>query len=238
MSSENLARKDIQPQWCLGCGAHVIFRAACEVISELKIEPVVVSGIGCTARGAAYFNLDSVHGIHGRAVPLAVGIKHGNPKLNVLVFSGDGDLLGIGLGHLIHAARRNDNITVICNDNEVFGMTGGQLSPTTKLGEITTTTPKGSRIQPINTQKLLLSNKNFFYARTSPVFKTHLKKCIKEAMKHKGFSFIEVISPCIINYKRQTGKKAGDVFKEIMLKYKITEENRELKDNELGIVKK
>lgn len=232
----NIVRKNIEPQWCLGCGAHIIFRATCEVLEELKIKPVIVSGIGCTARGAAYFNTDSVHGIHGRAVPLAVGIKQGNPKLNVLVFSGDGDLLGIGLSHLVHSARRDDNITVLCNDNEVFGMTGGQLSPTTKIGEITTTTPQGSKIQPINSQQLFLANKNYFYARTSPVFKDHLKKCIKEAIKHQGFSFIEIISPCIINYKRQTGKGAGDAFKEIMLKYKIIDENRELKDNELGIV--
>jgi 2-oxoglutarate ferredoxin oxidoreductase subunit beta len=238
MKLKSLTRKEIQPQWCLGCGLHVIFRAACEAIAELKINPIIVSGIGCTARGAAYFNTDSVHGIHGRAVPLAVGIKQGNPKSNVLVFSGDGDLLSIGLNHLIHSARRNDNITIICNDNEVFGMTGGQVSPTTKLGQITTTTPYGSKIQPINTQKIILSNKNYFYARTSPIFKNHLKKCIKEAVKHNGFSFIEIISPCIINYKRQTGKAASEAFKEIMLKYKITDENRELKNNEFGIVRK
>lgn len=238
MNSEDLSNKNIRPQWCLGCGLHLLFQTTREVLAELKINPVIVSGIGCTARGAAYFNLDSVHGIHGRAIPLAVGIKRGNPKLNVIIFSGDGDILSIGISHLIHAARRNDNITVICNDNGVFGMTGGQLSPTTKLGSLTTTTPRGSTIQPINTQALILSNKKYFYARTSPIFRDHQKKCIKEAIKHKGFSFIEIISPCIINYKRQTGKGAAEAFKEIRLKYKITNQNHPLKDNELGIVKK
>lgn len=224
--------------WCPGCGLHILFYATCEVLDELdKTNTIIVSGIGCTGRGAAYFNLDSVHGIHGRAIPLAVGIKRINPNLEVIVFSGDGDLLGIGGNHLIHAARRNEDITVICNDNEVFAMTGGQLSPTTRKGGITITTPEGSTIQPINTQGILLSNKKYFYARTSPIFKEHFKKCLKEALEYKGFSFIEVISPCIINYARKMGKNAADMFKEIKEKYKIQGENRPLKDNELGIVK-
>jgi len=239
VSFQRFVRKEMLPLgWCLGCGLHTLFYSTCEVLDKLnKTNTVVVSGIGCTGRGAAYFNLDSVHGIHGRAIPLAVGIKKVNPKLNVMVFSGDGDLLGIGGNHLIHAARRSDNITVICNNNEVFAMTGGQLSPTTRIGGITITTPKGNIVQPINTQGILLSNKKYFYARTSPVFKEHLKKCLKEALEYKGFSFVEVISPCIINYARKMGKNVADVFKEIKKTYKICEENRALKDNEIGIVK-
>ncbi len=239
MSSQRFVRKEMLPLgWCPGCGLHILFYATCEVLDELdKTNTIIVSGIGCTGRGAAYFNLDSVHGIHGRAIPLAVGIKRINPNLEVIVFSGDGDLLGIGGNHLIHAARRNEDITVICNDNEVFAMTGGQLSPTTRKGGITITTPEGSTIQPINTQGILLSNKKYFYARTSPIFKEHFKKCLKEALEYKGFSFIEVISPCIINYARKMGKNAADMFKEIKEKYKIQGENRPLKDNELGIVK-
>jgi len=234
----NYSRKEIKPQWCLGCGAHILFHTSCEAFKELNVSPIIVSGIGCTARGAAYFNLNSIHGVHGRAIPIALGVKYADPKLKVLVFSGDGDLTGIGGNHLIHAARRNDDIMVICNDNEVFGMTGGQLSPTTKKGAFTTTTPEGSKFSPINLQGIITSNKKYFYARTSPMYKDHLKKCLKEALKHKGFSFIEVVSPCIISYKKQVGGNAADAFKEIRLRYKICEENRLLKDDELGIVEK
>lgn len=240
MSFQRFIRKEAVPlKWCPGCGLHALFYATCAILDELNKEnTVIVSGIGCTGRGAGYFNLDSVHGIHGRAIPLAVGIKTTNPDLNVMVFSGDGDLLGIGGNHLLHSARRNDDITVICNNNEVFAMTGGQLAPTTRIGGITTTTPEGSTIQPINTQGILLSNKKYFYARSSPIFKEHLKKCLKQALEYKGFSFIEVISPCIINYARKMGKSAADMFKEIKETYKICAQNRPLKDNELGIVKK
>jgi len=239
MSFQRFVRKEMLPlKWCPGCGLHILFYATCEILNELnKTNTIIVSGIGCTGRGAAYFNLDSVHGIHGRAIPLAVGIKKINPNLEVIVFSGDGDLLGIGGNHLIHAARRNEDITVICNNNQVFAMTGGQLSPTTKRGGITTTTPEGSTIQSINTQGILLSNKKYFYARSSPVFKEHLKKCLKETLEYEGFSFIEVVSPCVINYARKVGKSVADTFREIKETYKICEENRLLKNNELGIVK-
>ncbi|MFH1592063.1 MAG: thiamine pyrophosphate-dependent enzyme [Candidatus Woesearchaeota archaeon] len=240
MGFQEFVRKEMLPLgWCNGCGLHILFYSLCELFDELnKTNTVIVSGIGCTGRGAAYFNLDSVHGLHGRAIPLAVGIKRANPKLDVVVFSGDGDILGIGGNHLIHAARRNENITVICNDNEVFAMTGGQLSPSTRLGGVTTTTPKGSVIQPLNTQGILLSNKKYFYARSSPVFKTHLKKCLRESLSYEGFSLVEVVSPCLVNYSKRAGKGLDEVFKEIKDKFEICEENRTLKDNEFGIVKK
>lgn len=238
MSSQRFVRRGIHPQWCMGCGLHILFAAAHKVLSELnKTNTVVVSGIGCTGRGAGYFNLDSVHGMHGRAIPLAVGVNVANSKLNVLVFSGDGDILGIGLNHLIHAARRNDNITIICNNNEVLAMTGGQASPTTKEGSITKTTPFGNKIPPIDAQEILMANKNYFYARTSPAFQDHLKKCLKEAIEHKGLSFVEVRSPCLINYARQTGKNAVNMLLDLKQTYKITNKNRKLKENELGIVK-
>ncbi len=238
MSSQRFVRKEMLPsKWCPGCGLHILFAATHNVLDKLnKTNTVVVSGIGCTGRGAAYFNLDSVHGLHGRAIPLAVGIKAGNPKLNVMVFSGDGDLLGIGLNHLIHAARRNDDITVICNNNNVLAMTGGQASPTTEKGSITKNTPYGNTIAPIDAQKLLLTNEKYFYARTSTPFQNHLKECITAAIKHKGFSFVELRSPCLINYARQTGKNAGDMMIELKQRYKISNKNRKLKDNELGIV--
>lgn len=236
MSSKNLVREEMLPHgWCPGCGLHNVFYTSCDVLNEIG-KSVVVSGIGCSARGAAYFNLDTIHGIHGRAIPLAVGIKRVNPKLNVVVFSGDGDILAIGGNHFIHAARRNDDITIICNSNEVFAMTGRQVSPTTKIGGKTSTTPEGNDLYPINTQGILMSNEKYFYARTTPILKDHMKKCLKEAMKHKGFSFIEIISPCIINYEKYN--KLSGLFNELKNNYKIIEENSMLKDNELGIVKK
>ena len=237
MSFQELIRKETPIGWCPGCGLYGTFYAACEVIDELGSEnTVVISGIGCTGRGAGYFNLDSVHGIHGRAIPLAVGVKMSNPKLDVIVFSGDGDLLGIGGNHLLHAARRNDNISVICNNNELFAMTGGQVAPTTRLGNITTTTPKGNAQEAVNAQAIILSNKKYFYARTTPVLKEHFKKCLKEAMAHNGFSFIELINPCVTNVGK-SGKSPAQIFGEIKERYRITEESRPLKDDEFGIVK-
>ena len=239
MSLNKFVRKEALPlKWCPGCGLHALFFTVCEVLEELNLDnTVIVSGIGCTGRGAGYFNLDSIYGIHGRAIPLAVGVKAVNPKLNVLVFSGDGDILGIGGNHLLHSARRNDNITVICNNNEVFAMTGGQLSPTTRIGGITTTTPKGSAYYPINIQGLLTSNKKFFYARTAPAFKSHLKKCLKKALTHQGFSFVDVINPCITNYGKRMGwNNSAEMFNDIRRRYKINNKTKILKDNELGFI--
>jgi len=227
-------------KWCPGCGLHLLFHAVCEVLDELDLtNTVVVSGIGCTGRGAGYFNLDSVHGIHGRAIPLAVGIKKANPKLNVVVFSGDGDLLGIGGNHLVHAARRNDDITVICNNNEVFAMTGGQLAPTTRMGGITATTPEGSTVPPIDAQTIITANERHFYARTSVVFREHLKDTLKKAMGHKGFSFVESVSPCIVNYGRRMGMEtAAKVFEDVKVRYTVKRDKGPLEPNELGIMEK
>ncbi len=239
MSWQRFVRKEALPlKWCPGCGLHALFHSTCEVLDKLNLaSTVVVSGIGCTGRGAGYFNLDSVHGLHGRAIPLAVGIKRANPKLNVVVFSGDGDLLGIGVGHLVHAARRNDDITVICNSNEVFAMTGGQLSPTTRIGGITATTPKGSAVPPVNTQALITANEKHFYARTSIIHKEHLEECLTRAVKHKGFAFVEIINPCIVNYGRRMGMEtAAKVFEDVKARYRMTDGKEPLKPDEFGVM--
>jgi len=240
MSLKKLIRTEAFPAgWCPGCGLHVLFHSLCGVLDNLNLgKAIIVSGIGCTGRGAGYFNLDSVHGLHGRAIPLAVGIKKANPKLKVVVFSGDGDLLGIGGNHFLHSARRNDEITVICNSNEVFGMTGGQASPTTALGGITKTTPGGNTVPPIDVQATLRANKKYFYARSSPFFKDHLEKCLTTALQHKGFAFVEVISPCLVNYARKNGHDLASLSKEIKSKYEVHQKNGLLKDNQLGMVKK
>lgn len=241
MSSKKFVREEAMPiKWCAGCGLNVLYYMCCDLFSELGFgkNTVVVSGIGCTGRGAGYFNADSVHGIHGRTLPLAVGMKTANPKLNVIVYSGDGDLLGIGGNHFLHAARRNDDVTIICFVNEVFAMTGGQAAPTTRVGRITTTTPKGNTLPPVNAQSILLGNEKYFFGRCSPVYLKHMKECLKKALKHKGFSFVEVISPCIINYGRRQGKTISEVFSEIKKIYKIGSDGKPLGTYELGAVSK
>ena len=240
MSWQKFVKKEIQPfGWCPGCALYTLFYATAEVLDELRQEnTVVVSGIGCSGRGAAYFNLDTVHGAHGRAIPLAVGVKTANPKLNVMVFSGDGDLLGIGGNHLLHSARRNDNLTVICYRNELFAMTGGQAGPTTRINETTVTSPQGNKFDSINVQGIITANQKYFYARTSTVFKDHLKQSLKQAIKHQGFSFVEVVFPCLTNYIKKTGKTLKEITDEVVGKYKISTKNKLLKNNELGIIQK
>ena len=240
MSSQDYVRKEILPlKWCEGCGAHILFSSITEVLDELNLKnTTIVSGIGCTGRSAGFFNLDTIHGMHGRAIPVAVGIKKANEKLNVIVFSGDGDLLGIGGNHLLHSARRNDDITVVCNRNEVFAMTGRQLAPTTKKGVKTITSPEGSEFSPINAQGIISSNEKYFYGRISPMYKDHAKKVLKEAIKNKGFSFIEAMFPCVLDYAKQTSKGVGDAYKENKKEFKIVEENRELEYEELGVFRK
>ncbi len=240
MKKENYLRLNkIKPTWCVGCGNYVILSETNLALQELKLKKdntVVVSGIGCGGRTAAYFDLDTVHGLHGRAIPLAEGIKTANKKLNVILISGDGDLAGIGTNHLIHTSRRNTNITTICSNNSVYAMTGGQLSPTTKKGLFTLTSPKGSDIEPINIQGLISSNKNFYYARTTVAHPNHLKECIKKAIKYKGFSFVDIITPCITNFGRRIGfKDTSAMLKSYKKYYKISKKNNGLKKNEIGI---
>lgn len=241
MSSKKFVRSEAMPiKWCAGCGLNVMYYMCNDLFDELGFgkNTVVVSGIGCTGRGAGYFKADSVHGIHGRTLPLAAGMKTVNPKLNVIVYSGDGDLLGIGGNHFLHVARRNDDVSVICFTNEVFAMTGGQAAPTTRKGQITTTTPEGNTWPVINAQSILLGNENYFYARCSPVYLKHMKECLKACLQHKGFSFVEVISPCIINYGRRHGKTIAEVFSEIKKTYRVRKGTKPLGVYELGIVKK
>lgn len=227
--------------WCAGCGNGIIMINLAKVMEELKMDyknTVVVSGIGCSGRTAGYFNMDSVHGLHGRAIPLAEGIKLANNKLNVVVVSGDGDLTGIGGNHLLHASRRDTDITVVCATNEIYGMTGGQMSPTTRLGATTMTSPYGNKTMPINLQGLITQNKRYFYARTTVFHINHLKKCIKEAIQWKGFSFVDIISDCPTNFGRRVGyKNAYQMLMDYKKNYQINDNTKILKDSELGVIR-
>lgn len=191
--------------WCPGCGLGIALTAYIKAIQEAKLDQnkvVVVSGIGCTGRIAGYLNMDSYHTTHGRAVPFATGLKLANPELNVTVFSGDGDLFAIGGNHFIHAARRNIDINIICVNNFNYGMTGGQAGPTTPLTARTTTTPYGCYEHPFNLPYLAAASGAVYVARWTTLHARQLKQSIAESIQRKGFTFIEIISPCPIGYGR------------------------------------
>lgn len=209
---ESYLRMDRMPHiWCPSCGIGTTvncFGRALET-SGLDLDKVaIVSGIGCTGRVAGYLNLDSFHTTHGRPIPFATGLKLANPELKVVVYSGDGDLTAIGGNHFIHAARRNLDMTVICVNNFIYGMTGGQVAPTTPISATATTTPHGNFEQPFNLPYLAESCGAVYVARWTAYHVRHLTKAIKEALAKKGFSFIEVLAPCPTLYSRRN--KLGD----------------------------
>ena len=168
----------------------------------------VVSGIGCTGRVAGYVKFNSFHTTHGRAIPFATGLKLANPGLKVVVISGDGDLTSIGGNHLIHAARRNMDLTVICVNNFTYGMTGGQVTPTTPNTANASTTPYGNYETPFSLPFLVDAAGGTYVARWTSLHARNITKSIGEALKHKGFSFIEVITPCTTLYQRRN--RLGD----------------------------
>jgi 2-oxoglutarate ferredoxin oxidoreductase subunit beta len=214
---DDLIRTDRIPHiWCSGCGIGTVFSSCLTAIkaSELELNNIsMVSGIGCSGRAAGYVKLDSFHTTHGRAIPFATGLKLGNPDLNVIVFSGDGDLFAIGGNHMIHAARRNMDITVICVNNLNYGMTGGQVAATTPHMAKSTTTPSGNPEDPFNLPLLAYASGATYVARWTMLHTRELTSSIQEAILKKGFSFIEVLSPCPVNYGRRNKEKALDTLK-------------------------
>ncbi len=198
--------------WCSTCGLGTVLNAFLTAIKNSGIpreEIAVVSGIGCTGRTAGYVNLDSFHTTHGRAIPFATGLKLANPKLTVVVISGDGDLVAIGGNHLIHAARRNMDINIICVNNFNYAMTGGQFGPTTPQTARTTTTPYGSFEHPFNVPFLADSCGATYVARWTALHVRHVTASIQEALQRRGFSFIEIISPCPTVYARRNRLGTG-----------------------------
>jgi 2-oxoglutarate ferredoxin oxidoreductase subunit beta len=218
-----LLRKDRLPHvWCAGCGLGSVVNSYLHALEELKIDPdtvAVVSGIGCTGRFSGYINTDSFHTTHGRAIPFAIGLKLANPNGLVSVISGDGDLMAIGGNHIIHAARRNVDLLVICVNNFNYGMTGGQGGPTTPFDAWTTTTQLGNIEPAFNLVDLIASAGAPYVARWTSLDVVRLTHTIKEAMLKKGFRFIEVISPCPTTFGRRNNYREGikmlDMFNEI-----------------------
>jgi 2-oxoglutarate ferredoxin oxidoreductase subunit beta len=228
--------------WCPGCAIGTVFKQTAFALADMELaagDLTVVSGIGCSGRAAGYFDVDSVHSTHGRAIPVAEGIKRANPRLKVIVFSGDGDLVGIGGNHLLHASRRDIDLAVICINNGIYGMTGGQLAPTTPAGTKTLTSPHGSAYAPLNIQGIVTSNRRHWYARASAFHVAHLQRVVREAIEWPGFAFIEVMGFCIENSGRRLGFKSGhEMLTALKRDYKPRPgPDGLLADNELGVVK-
>ncbi len=194
--------------WCPGCGIGTIMIELAMVLDELGLDQrntVIVTGIGCTGRMGSYMRFESVYTLHGRTLPVAEAIKTVRPELNVIVVAGDGDTASIGGNHLIHAIRRNAPITVLCNNNEIYGLTGGQTGPTTPSGTKTLSSPGGNPNTPINLQGIVRSSPHALYARTTVYHQPQMRTAIREAIEHPGFSFVDITSQCIENNGRRIG---------------------------------
>lgn len=209
---EPFLRTDRMPHiWCPGCGIGTTVNCFARALVESKLnldKVAIVSGIGCTGRVAGYMRLDSFHTTHGRAIPFATGLKLANPELTVVVYSGDGDLIAIGGNHFIHAARRNVDLKVICVNNFIYGMTGGQVAPTTPVSATATTAPYGCFERPFSLPYLAESSGAVYVARWTAYHVRHITRSMVEAFNKKGFSFIEIITPCPTLYLRRN--KLGD----------------------------
>jgi len=214
---DGLLRTDRIPHiWCPGCGIGTAFSSCLIAMKESQIDlqkTVMVSGIGCSGRGAGYANVDSYHTTHGRAIPFATGMKLANPELNVVVFSGDGDLFAIGGNHFIHAARRNVDLSIVCVNNFNYGMTGGQAAATTPYLARTTTTPVGNPEPAFNLPLLAYASGATYVARWTILHTRDLTESIQEGFLRHGFSFIEVLAPCPINYGRRNKEAALDTMR-------------------------
>lgn len=194
-------KSDYKPVWCPGCGDYSVLASITKALAELKInreDCAVISGIGCSSRIPAYTSVYGFHGIHGRALASATGLKVARPDLTVIATGGDGDGFSIGGNHFMHACRRNVDITYVVMDNEVYGMTKGQASPTTAADwEGSKLTPHGTGVSPFNPLSIALSAGASFIARGFAGDPNGTAKLICEAMQHKGFSFVQVLSPCV-----------------------------------------
>ncbi|GGG80248.1 2-oxoacid:ferredoxin oxidoreductase subunit beta [Paenibacillus radicis (ex Gao et al. 2016)] len=206
-------RNNVKPNWCPGCGDFSIQAAIQRAAANVGLEPeqlAVISGIGCSGRISGYINAYGLHGIHGRALPIAQGVKLANRELTVIASGGDGDGFAIGMGHTVHAIRRNLNITYIVMDNQIYGLTKGQTSPRSAEGFKTKSTPEGSIESTLSPLEIAMSAGATFVAQSFSSDLKQLTNLIEEGIKHEGFSLINVFSPCVTFNKINT----YDWFKE------------------------
>ncbi len=221
--------RDNLPTWCPGCGHFTGLHGLYEAVETLKILPrdfVVVSGIGCSGRFPFFIKGFGLHGLHGRAIPIATGIKVANPDLTVVVVGGDGDGVGIGGGHFPHAARSNFNLTYILLDNSIYGLTKGQISPTSPMGMKSGTSPYGNIARPLNPTTLALAYGATFVARTFSRERDMVTELITKAIQHKGFSFIHDLSPCVVFNKVVTYNSWHDVTAELPAEHDFMDRSR------------
>lgn len=210
-------REELLPTaFCQGCGCGTVLNAYAQAIEELQIDPrdiVSVTGIGCSSWiPSPYFKADTLHTTHGRAIAFATGVKIMKPNMKVVVIAGDGDIAGIGGNHLVHAARRNIGLSVFLINNMIYGMTGGQVSPTTPMGDRTTTTPYGNPEFPFNIADFVAAAGANYVARWTTYHVFPLMESIQKAMTKEGFSFVEILTQCPIGYGKRVGMRTAQDF--------------------------
>jgi 2-oxoglutarate ferredoxin oxidoreductase subunit beta len=233
---------DLLPSiWCPGCGIGTIMMQLALTLDEMGLNErntIIVTGIGCTGRMGGYLKHEAVYTLHGRTLPVAEAIKTVKPDMNVIVVAGDGDTASIGGNHLVHTIRRNAPVTVLCNNNEIYGLTGGQTGPTTPTGTKTLSSPGGNPNTPINLQGIVRSSPHALYAKSTVYHQLHLRNAIREAIEWPGFSFVDITSQCIENNGRRIGfASANDMLTFYRKTYKrAPKDATQLNAFEIGIV--
>ncbi len=206
----------VKPSWCPGCGNHGVLAALKKAMANLEYQThntTIVSGIGCSSRFPFFMSTYGFHSIHGRALPVAIGLKEANPEINVIAVGGDGDGLSIGGNHFIHAARKNPNITYIMMDNEIYALTKGQCSPTSRIGTTTKCNPYAWTADRINPVLMALSFNASYVARGYAGDIKQLEALIQGGLEHHGFAFIHIISPCVQYNKVSSFEKMKEIIK-------------------------
>jgi len=221
MLDAKIYNSPVKPTWCPGCGDYGILNAVKAALAQLELLPhevAIFTGIGCGSKLPDYMTVTAFTTIHGRPIPVATGAKLANPEMHILVVAGDGDTYGIGANHFVQALRRNPDITLIVENNLVYGLTKGQYAPTSQKGMVTSTTPEGAIEVALNPLAMAISGGATFVARGFSGDPKHLAWLIAEAIKHKGFSLVDVLQPCVVYNKVQT----YDFYRERV--YKLEEE--------------
>jgi len=209
-------KSDLKPIWCPGCGDFGVLASLYRAFAELELDPartVIVSGIGCSSRLPGFVTTYGIHTLHGRPLPVAMGVKLANPELTVIAVGGDGDGFAIGAGHFPHAARRNVDITYLVMDNEIYGLTKGQVSPTSLTEQKAPSTPWGNLETPLNTLGFAVACGASFVARGASFNTKALTELIVQGIEHPGFAFIDALSPCVVfnNHQEEWKEKVTDV---------------------------
>ena len=211
-------KSKVKPSWCVGCGNHAVIMALRKAMATLNYqthETAIVSGIGCSSRFPFFMSTYGFHTIHGRALPVAIGLKEAKPEVNVIAVGGDGDGLSIGGNHFIHAARKNPNITYIMMDNEIYALTKGQCSPTSRIGTTTKCNPYAWTADRINPVLMALSFNASYVARGYSGDVKQLEQLILGGLEHRGFSFIHIVSPCVQYNKVSSYEKIKEIVRNL-----------------------